>query len=151
MPQEVAVFVLEVLVAVAVLVGLVFVVTLRLSGLEDESDDAADVGLPSERMLRSDDVPRLRFRVALRGYRMSDVDEAMEAVQAALRAAETRATETRPARTDEGRPAHPSRWSRPAGRSDADLAEQPATEVETQALSTLESMGPPDVPRDPAS
>jgi DivIVA domain-containing protein len=146
MPQEVAVFVLEVLVAVAVLVGLVFVVTLRLSGLEDESDDAADVGLPSERMLRSDDVPRLRFRVALRGYRMSDVDEAMEAVQAALRAAETRI-----ARTDEGRPAHPSRWSRPAGPSDADLAEQPATEVETQALSTLESMGPPDVPQDPAS
>jgi DivIVA domain-containing protein len=38
--------------------------------------------------LRSDDISRLRFRVGLRGYRMADVDAALEAAQLALAAAE---------------------------------------------------------------
>jgi len=58
--------------------------------LDDEPEDAADRGLPNDRLLRSDDIPRLRLRVGLRGYRMSDVDAALDAAQRALAAAEER-------------------------------------------------------------
>jgi DivIVA domain-containing protein len=83
-------FWLEVLGGVVVLLALAFVLGRNLETLPDEEDDAIDRGLPEDRLLRSDDVPRLRFRVGLRGYRMSDVDDALDALQAALAAAEKR-------------------------------------------------------------
>ena len=128
-------FWLEVLVAVAALVGLVFVVTSRMHVLEGEPADTRDSGLPGDRPLRSDDVPRLKFRIAFRGYRFSDVDEAMDAVYAALKAAETRSDPEAAA----ARPTQPS-WStfRPAV-TDADLTEQPPARAETQSLSELEA------------
>jgi DivIVA domain-containing protein len=84
------VFVLEVLVAVAVLATVALLAAGRFDGLADESPDDPDVGIPADRPLRSSDVPQLRFRLAIRGYRMSDVDAAMQAVQEALREAEAR-------------------------------------------------------------
>lgn len=89
---------LEVLVGIAVLVGVALLATGRFDGLGDEPTDAGDIGLPTGRLLRSDDIPRLRFRAVggmrggLRGYRMSDVDATMEQVHEALRAAEQRST-----------------------------------------------------------
>lgn len=82
-------FVLEVLVGVAVLAAVALLAAGRFDGLADEVPDDPDIGLPVDRPLRSIDVPRLRFRLAIRGYRMSDVDAAMAAVQEALRVHET--------------------------------------------------------------
>jgi len=128
------VFWLEVFVALAALVGVVFVVTSRMHVLDDEPTDARDSGLPSDRPLRSDDVPRLKFRIAFRGYRFSDVDDVMDAVYAALKAAETKPDDATP----QAMP-RPS-WSRyPTRASDADLAEQPPADAETHSLSELEA------------
>jgi DivIVA domain-containing protein len=79
--------VVVVVIGALLLAGLALLLSLTGDTLEDEPLDAPDPGLP-DRPLRSDDVPGLRFRTGLRGYRMSDVDTAMERLQAALRAAE---------------------------------------------------------------
>jgi DivIVA domain-containing protein len=79
---------LEVLGGVVVLLALTFVLSRDVPLLEDEPEDAKDSGLPTGRLLRSDDIPRLRFRVGIRGYRMSDVDAALDAVRRTLEAAE---------------------------------------------------------------
>jgi DivIVA domain-containing protein len=79
---------LEVLGGVVVLLGLAFVLGRDVRALDDEDVDKVDSGIPADRLIRSDDIPRLRFRVGLRGYRMSDVDAALDAVQHALAAAE---------------------------------------------------------------
>lgn len=85
---------LEVVVAIAVLVGVALLATGRFDTLDDEPPDGADLGLPTGRLLRSDDIPRLRLRAVggirggLRGYRMADVDAVMTHVYDALRAAE---------------------------------------------------------------
>jgi DivIVA domain-containing protein len=86
-------FAVEVLVAVVVLVGVALVAGGSFDPMSDENVDRRDIGLPSGRQLRSDDVPRLRFGLALRGYRMSDVDAAMAQVYDALTAAEAAAGE----------------------------------------------------------
>jgi len=83
------VFVLEVMVVAALLAAVALLAAGRFDGLADEPVDDPDVGVPPDRPLRSSDVPQLRFRLAIRGYRMSDVDAAMAAVQESLRQAET--------------------------------------------------------------
>ncbi|MDQ1697504.1 MAG: hypothetical protein QOJ03_2857 [Frankiaceae bacterium] len=91
------VFVVEVIVAAAVLVGVAFVVSRDLAGLDDAGTDAKDIGLPADRPMRSDDLPRLRFRAVsglrggLRGYRFDDVDAAMSRIEESMRAAEAKA------------------------------------------------------------
>src|SRR4051812_30290880 len=62
----------------------------RFDGSAEEIPDDPDIGVPDDRPLRSDDVPALRFRMAIRGYRMSDVDAARAAVEESLRLAESR-------------------------------------------------------------
>jgi len=79
---------LEVLGGIVVLLGLALVLARNLPVFDDEPEDLADNGLPADRLLRSDDIPRLRFRVGLRGYRMGDVDAALDAVRRSLEAAE---------------------------------------------------------------
>jgi DivIVA domain-containing protein len=87
--REVPVFVLEVILGAALLVGIAVVISLEVGGLADE-DDHPDVGLPVGRRLRSDDIDRMRFRVvagwcgAVRGYRFADVDAVLDAVRATL-------------------------------------------------------------------
>ena len=86
---------IEVIVAAAVLVGVALIAARPdIEGIDDPEPDHADIGLPSDRLLRSDDIPRLRFRVVsgwrrgLRGYRFADVDATLAKVEEALRAAE---------------------------------------------------------------
>jgi DivIVA domain-containing protein len=122
---EVGMLALEVLGGVVVLLVLAFVLARDVRLLDDEPEDTKDTGLPVDRLLRSDDIPRLRFRVGLRGYRMSDVDAVLDAVHRALAAAEGR----------DRMPAEP-----------AELAEQPATSTE-RPLSELEDAR--RVPDDP--
>jgi DivIVA domain-containing protein len=118
---------LEVLGGVVVLLALAFVLGRDVPLLDDEPEDSKDTGLPADRLLRSDDIGRLRFRVGLRGYRMSDVDAVLDAVHRTLAAAE-------------GGPRNPA-----ALAELAELAEQPATATE-RPLSELEDVhrGPDD-------
>ena len=104
----------EVLVGVVVLLALAFVLSRDSAAIDDEPVDSIDGGLPRDRLLRSDDIQRLRFRVGLRGYRMSDVDAALAAAQLSLAAAEGKPT-----------------------ANDAELAEQPPTSAD-RPLSELE-------------
>jgi hypothetical protein len=77
----------EVLVGLVVLLGLAFVLSRDSATIDDEPVDSSDGGLPTDRLLRSEDIPRLRLRVGLRGYRMSDVDAVLAAAQQSLAAA----------------------------------------------------------------
>ena len=93
---------LEIVVAVAVLVGVAFVAARPdIGGLDDEDTDHGDIGLPEGRPLRSDDIRHLQFRAVsgwrgtIRGYRFGDVDAAMSKVEESLRAHEQSRTETR--------------------------------------------------------
>jgi hypothetical protein len=95
MPGEVAVLALEILVGVAVLLGVAFVASRPdIGGLDDEETDRADIGLPQGRLLRSDDIRGLHFgavsgwRGTVRGYRFADVDATMSKVEETLRAHE---------------------------------------------------------------
>ncbi|MBV9293484.1 MAG: hypothetical protein JO222_13635 [Frankiales bacterium] len=91
-------FVLEVIVGVVLLAAVAFVASHDVRGLDETDASTADVGVPQGRLIRSDDIDRLRFRVvggwwgAVRGYRYTDVDEALAAVQQALAAHEERAS-----------------------------------------------------------
>lgn len=74
-----------------VLVGIAVMLSLVGDTLEPESVDSPDLGLPQDRPITSADVPRLRFRTGLRGYRMADVDAAFASLAEALALAEQRA------------------------------------------------------------
>jgi DivIVA domain-containing protein len=79
----------------AVLVGVVLLVAFALflafhdDGLPEDGVDHADLGLP-DRALTAEDIPTLRFRTGFRGYRMEDVDAALDRLTESLRAAEER-------------------------------------------------------------
>ena len=47
-------------------------------------DDRPDAAVPSDRPLRADDLRRVRFSLAFRGYRMSEVDALLERLGAEL-------------------------------------------------------------------
>jgi DivIVA domain-containing protein len=76
------------LLGVALLVGFGVLLTVREGGLRDEDVDHGDLGLP-DRVLTADDIGGLRFRTGLRGYRMEDVDAALERIAASMRTAES--------------------------------------------------------------
>jgi DivIVA domain-containing protein len=78
--------IIVVLVGVVLVLGLSLVLTLNEGGLGSETEDHADLGLPPERLLTADDVAALRFRTGARGYRMADVDAALERIAQTLRA-----------------------------------------------------------------
>jgi DivIVA domain-containing protein len=61
------------------------------NGLHPDPPAQPDLG-PVDRPLTSGDVPALRFRLAFRGYRMADVDDALDRLAEALADAEDRAT-----------------------------------------------------------
>lgn len=153
-------FVLEVLVAVAVLAAVALLAAGRFDGLADEEPDDPDIGVPPDRPLRSEDIPRLRFRLAIRGYRMSDVDAAMAAVEEALRVNETPPVPTpTPAPTPpspppppgpqppfQPEPVHPSPPAPPTPEPLPEpepplavTADQPPSDAEEQPLSELEA------------
>jgi DivIVA domain-containing protein len=79
--------IIVVLVGVAVLAGVALALTLTDGGLGGETVDHRDLGLP-DRVLTADDIAGLRFRTGARGYRMQDVDAALERIAEALRASQ---------------------------------------------------------------
>lgn len=75
--------VLEVLAVLAVLFGAAVVATREGPILRDAHPDAADPGLPTG-PLQPADVGEIRFAMALRGYRMREVDAVLERLAAEL-------------------------------------------------------------------
>ena len=53
--------------------------------LVDAPADRADLALPGDRPVVAGDLAGLRFTMALRGYRMSEVDEALDRLAGELR------------------------------------------------------------------
>jgi DivIVA domain-containing protein len=56
-------------------------------------DDRPDALVPRDRSLQADDVRRVRFSLAFRGYRMSEVDALLDRVARQLEEAERRPAE----------------------------------------------------------
>jgi DivIVA domain-containing protein len=79
--------IIVVLVGVVVLVGAALALTFTEGGLGEETVDHGDLGLP-DRTLTADDIAGLHFRTGARGYRMEDVDAALERITQSLRAAQ---------------------------------------------------------------
>jgi DivIVA domain-containing protein len=72
------VIVLEVLLLAAVLFGVAAVAAGRGDALADAPRDGADLGLPADRPLLPADLETVRFPMAVRGYRMAEVDETLD-------------------------------------------------------------------------
>ena len=78
--------------------------------LADVYDDRPDARVPASGPLRPDDLRRVRFSVALRGYRMSEVDALLDRIAEDLESRPTpeqRAESERPP-TPEGRGGDPT-------------------------------------------
>jgi DivIVA domain-containing protein len=73
-----------VLIGMAILAGVGLALSMTDRGLSEEPSDHRDLGLP-DRPLTADDVTRLRFRTGARGYRMQDVDAALERIADTMR------------------------------------------------------------------
>ena len=108
-------FVVEVVLGVIAVLAAALMLSAVGGGLPPARPDTNDPALPTDRLLTSDDIATLRFRTAVRGYRMEDVDAAMAAVHAALWSAERSA-------------------GQPAGQSTAQpAADAPAAETASEA------------------
>ena len=59
---------------VLLLGGVAVVAAGKGTPLAEEYDDRPDVLVPADRPLGAEDLRRVRFSIALRGYRMSEVD-----------------------------------------------------------------------------
>lgn len=73
----------------AVLVVLVLAVIALLAAgrggtMSDAYDDRPDAVVPGDRPLRADDLRKVRFSLAFRGYRMSEVDALLERLSAEM-------------------------------------------------------------------
>jgi len=71
-------FVVVALVVAAIVFGVTVMVSGGDSGLTPVEPDGKSLPLPSDRPLGEEDVFRTRFDVAFRGYRMSQVDQALQ-------------------------------------------------------------------------
>jgi len=135
---------LELLGGAIVLLGLAYVLSRELPLLDDEPDDSRDIGLPTERQLRSEDISRLRFRIGLRGYRMSDVDAALDAAKEALAARERESDRHKPPPITQGPLARrPTRKPDEPVLAEPMLAEQPPPAVVDRPVSELEDVHQP--------
>jgi DivIVA domain-containing protein len=79
--------IVAVVIGIAVLAGIAVLLAVTERGISDEPVDRLDPGLP-DGPLRSTDIPGLRFRIGLRGYRMDDVDAALARIHESLAEAE---------------------------------------------------------------
>lgn len=97
--------VLGVLGVLAVLFAAAVLATREGPVLAEAPPDAADTGLPPA-PLAPEDLSSVRFDLALRGYRMSQVDEVLDRLAAELRARDERiaALEAVPGRLASARP-----------------------------------------------
>lgn len=88
-------------VLVVLLLGAIAVVAAGRGGsMAEVYDDRRDVRVQAERPLEGDDLRRVRFTTAFRGYRMSEVDAMLERLAGELDAARQ---EGRRDREDNGR------------------------------------------------
>jgi DivIVA domain-containing protein len=71
---------------VAVMGGVAVVASGRGGGLVETFDDRPDARVPADRPLTGEDVRRVRFSTAFRGYRMSEVDALLDRIAAELEA-----------------------------------------------------------------
>lgn len=94
--------------AVLVLGGVAVVAAGRGAPLAEEHDDRPDVVVPPTGPLTAADLRRVRFPLALRGYRMAEVDALLDRLVAQLEPGPAA-----PARTDPTHPAHPADPPRP--------------------------------------
>jgi len=78
------VWILWLIVVSALLVGVVLVSLGRSDGLAEEELDDVIVDLPEDRPLLASDVDSVRLPLALRGYRMADVDLVLDRLSAEL-------------------------------------------------------------------
>jgi DivIVA domain-containing protein len=78
------VLILIVLAGLVILVAAALALTVNDDGLKDEEVDHIDLGLP-DRALSAEDIADLRFRTAVRGYRMEDVDRALHRIAESMR------------------------------------------------------------------
>ncbi len=77
-------WVLWLIVVTALLVGVVLLALGWGDGLTDEELDDVIVDLPEDRPLLASDVEGVRLPLALRGYRMADVDLVLDRLSAEL-------------------------------------------------------------------
>jgi DivIVA domain-containing protein len=103
----------EVLAVLAVVFGVAVVLTGKTDGLSEEARDLADTGIPRDRPMTPQDVIGLRFALAFRGYRMAEVDDALDRLAAELAArdealARLRSGTAEPAAPAESAPAEPA-------------------------------------------
>ena len=91
------VWVFAILVVLA-LGGIAVVAAGRGAPLEEAYDDRPDAVVPTDRALTGDDLRRVRFSIALRGYRMSEVDALLERLALEREEQAGRDEETRPPR-----------------------------------------------------
>ena len=63
---------------VVVMGGVAALAAGRGAPMSDAYDDRPDALVPRDRALQGDDVRRVRFSLAFRGYRMSEVDSLLE-------------------------------------------------------------------------
>jgi DivIVA domain-containing protein len=87
----------------------------RGTPMSDAYDDRPDALVPADRPLRGDDVRRVRFPLAFRGYRMSEVDALLDRVARELD-------------TADAPPAVDSPWPPPSGDAHAsgEVADTPS-------------------------
>ena len=78
--------------AILVIGGLVVFAVARGAQVQPTYDDRPEVRLPADRPLRSEDLGRVRFSTAVRGYRMSEVDALLSRLQAEMAEHEGTAT-----------------------------------------------------------
>ncbi len=71
-------------IAVAVMGVVAVVATGRGGGLAEEFDDRPDARVPAEGPLGAEDLRRVRFSTAFRGYRMAEVDALLDRLTAEL-------------------------------------------------------------------
>ncbi len=68
--------------------GIAVVAAGRGAPLAEVYDDRPDAGLPAEGPLRAEDLRRVRFPLAVRGYRMSEVDALLDRLATQLQEGE---------------------------------------------------------------
>lgn len=75
---------------VLVLIGCAIAISQPDASMPEVERDAPDIGLPDDRPMTADDVDRLRFSLAWRGYRMADVDQALDRLRVELASRDAR-------------------------------------------------------------
>jgi DivIVA domain-containing protein len=137
----VLVLVVEVLAGVGVLFAVAVLVTGRAGVMAGAAPDRAPVALPEGRALTGGDLSRLRFGVAVRGYRMGDVDVVLDRLATELDARDARLAALEGRSGDDA-----SRGATDAGESTAwsDAAGEPWAGDDERAASEVPA--PPAVP-----